>query len=413
MKKFLIGLGIAVVVGGTLWLSLKGKDSGTSVEAEAAGKRTVSQIVKASGQIEPASKVEISTKVGGEIVDLPIKEGDHVKVGQVLVQIERETYQAALEQAVAMLDQAKSGVRRAQVQLADAKRNLRLTKEVFARAAATQQALDQAQLAYDVAGVDLESARHIVAQRRHAVDSARDDLARTTIRSPIDGEVIRLDVEKGETVVPGTMNLPGSVLLTVADMSSLLAEVDVNEVDVPLVHVGQKADVSLDSLGEKILHGKITEIATSGDKDATLGVVRFKVKVHILDPDPALRPAMTAKVSIYAEVHDDVVAVPIQAVVKRTLGADGKVPEGRAPKGVEPSEVVFTVKDGTAHLTRVETGISDALFVEVKKGLAVGTPIVVGPYRTLKEIKDGEEVDTEKKAPAEEKHEAQAKVVVD
>lgn len=410
MKKILVGVGLVALVGGLLAASLVGtSESGTAVEAAKAERRTVAQVVKATGAVEPARKVEISTKVGGEIVDLPVVEGQAVEQGDVLVQIEREMYQAALDQAVALLEQARAGVRRGEVQLADARRTLEQTQQVYARQATTRQALDQAQLKVDMAQVELESARHVVAQRRHAVDSARDDLGRTTIRSPLGGQVIRLDVEKGETVVPGTMNLPGSVLLVVADMSALLAEVEVNEVDVPLVKVGQRAEVRLDALGDRVLEGKVEDIATSGDKDPALGVVRFKVKVRILEPDPALRPAMTARVSIFTEVHDDAVAVPIQAVVKRTLDDDGQVLKGKAAKGLPEKDVIFVVRDGKAALTPVETGISDALYVEVRKGLEAGTPVVVGPYRILKSLKDGEAVDTEKPPKADEEEDAEAK----
>jgi len=213
----------------------------------------------------------------------------------------------------------------------------------------------------------------------------------------MDGIVIQLDAERGETVVPGNTNLPGSVIMTIADMSRLLAEVEVSEVDVVQVALGQPAEILIDALGDdKPQHGHVVEIATSGRKDAALGTIRFQVKVAIDDPDPQLRPAMTAKVNIVTATHDDALAVPIQAVVKRTLDDTGKEVRGTKAKGLEEREVVYTLIDGKAKAVPVETGIADEVWVEILDGLSAGDTVVAGPYRTLKELHDGDAIREQK-----------------
>jgi HlyD family secretion protein len=208
----------------------------------------------------------------------------------------------------------------------------------------------------------------------------------------MDGIIIQLDAEKGETVVPGSTNLPGSVIMTVADMSTLLAEVEVSEVDVVDVAIGQPAEVTVDALGTEPQHGRVAEIATSGRKDLSLGTIRFRVKVALDNPHPDLRPAMTAKVAILTATSEQALTVPIQAVVKRALGEDGGELKGSAAKGVDKKDVVYRIEDGKAQARVVTTGIADELWVEVKDGLATGDEVVVGPYRTLKNLHGGDAV---------------------
>jgi HlyD family secretion protein len=387
MKKALIGVGAIVVLALVVWASLRdSRPRGVEVEIGAAERRTLSSRVKATGEITPEKKVEISAKVVGEIISLPVVEGQEVRGGQLLVEIERDLYEAGRDQARAALRQAEVSVRRQQVQLADAERNLRRVHELRAQGLVSQEALDAAQLAVDTAEVEVEAQRHVVEQSRSALERTEDDLARTTIRSPMDGIVIQLDAEQGETVVPGSTNLPGSVMMTVADMSRLLAEVEVSEVDVVDVALGQTAEVEVDALGSQPETGHVVEIATSGRKDAALGTIRFLVKVALDDPDPRLRPAMTAKVDVLTATREDTVTVPIQAVVKRPIGDDGEELTGQAAKEVDESDVVYLVEDNTALVRRVVTGVADDLYVEITDGLDDGDEVVVGPYRTLKSL---------------------------
>jgi HlyD family secretion protein len=398
MKKPLIVIGVLVVLALVIWASLRDSGPrGTDVEVQAVELRTISSRVKATGEITPETRVDISAKVVGEIINLPVVEGQDIRSGQLLLEIESDLYEAARNQARAAVRQAEVSVRRQEVQLADARRTIRRTKELIVDGLVSQEALDTAQLALDTAMVEVEAQKHAVDQYRSALQRTEDDLARTTIRSPMDGTVIQLNAEQGETVVPGSTNLPGSVIMTVADMSVLLAEVEVSEVDVVNVALGQEAEVKVDALGTEPQKGHVVEIATSGRRDPTQGTIRFRVKVALEDPDPSLRPAMTAKVDILTATSEDAITAPIQAVVKRTLDDEGEEVKGTAAKGIEESEVVYVISDGEASIRAVETGISDNLYVEIVKGLVDGEEVIVGPYRTLKNMHAGDAVKVEEK----------------
>jgi HlyD family secretion protein len=413
MKKWLIVAAAVVVLAVIVFASLRdSRPRGEEVEVQAAETRTLSSRVKATGEITPEKKVEISAKVVGEITGLPVVEGQRVVAGQVLVQIERDLYEAARDQARAALRQAEVSVRRVEVQLADARRNLRRVRELYDQQLVSQEALDTAQLGVDTAEVEVEAQRYSVDQYRSALQRATDDLARTTIRSPMDGIVIQLDAEQGETVVPGSTNLPGSVIMTVAEMSTLLAEVEVNEVDVVDVALGQEAEVTVDALGDEPQTGRVVEIATSGRKDPALGTIRFTVKVELDDPDPALRPSMTAKVAVLTATREDAVTVPIQAVVKRTLDEGGDEVKGSKAEGVDEVDVVYLIEEGEATVRAVTSGISDELHVEITEGLVAGDEVVVGPYRTLKNLHAGDAVRVDESEPGEGDEDSEAEVEV-
>jgi HlyD family secretion protein len=388
-----MGVGAAVVLALIVWASLRdAKPRGDEVQVQATERRTVSSRVKATGEITPEKRVDISAKVVGEIINLSVVEGQEVDAGQLLVEIERDLYEAARDQARAALRQAEVSVRRQEVQLADAERNLRRVTELHSQELVSQEVLDAAHLGVDTARVELEVQQHAVDQYRSGFKRTEDDLARTTIRSPMHGIVIQLNAEQGETVVPGSTNLPGSVIMTVADMSTLLAEVEVNEVDVVDVVLGQTAEVEVDALGSESQAGNVVEIATSGRRDVALGTIKFLVKVALDDPDPNLRPAMTAKVDILTATRGDTLTVPIQAVVKRALEDDGGELKDTEAKGLDKVDVVYLIEDDEAVVRAVTTGVADDLFVEITEGLDEGDEVVVGPYRTLKNLHAGDRV---------------------
>ena len=410
MRRPLIAAAVIAVIAVIVWASVRDrKPRGTAVDVQAAERRSVSSRVKATGEITPEKKVEISAKVVGEIIALPVVEGQKVAAGQLLVQIERDLYEGARDQAQAALRQAEVSSRRLEVQLADAERNLRRVHELHQDQLVSEESLDQAQLAVDTAQVEIQAQKYAIEQYRSALKRATDDLARTTIRSPMDGVLIQLDAEQGETVVPGSTNLPGSVIMVVADMSTLLAEVEVSEVDVVHVELGQTAEVTVDALGsDEPQIGHVAEIATSGRRDPTQGTIRFRVKVALDDPDPALRPAMTAKVDILTATSENALTVPVQAVVKRVIDDDGEEVRGSAAKGMDRTDAVYVVDDGASAIRRVVTGVADVLNVEITEGLAEGDEVIIGPYRTLKDLKAGVNVRTEKKSTTDDADDAES-----
>lgn len=395
-KRVGIGAGVAVLVGLVLWGSLASSNGrGKVVEVEKAGRRTVVAKVKASGTVNPRTKVEIQAKIMGEIIALPVKEGDRVVAGQVVAEIEKALYIAARDQARAALDQATVNLERARIEAADAALTLERVQRLHAEGVASQEQLDRAKLAHESALIAVRVQEETIRQARSALQRAMDDLDRTTIRSPIDGVVIAVNVEKGETAIIGTMNFAGSVLMTIGDLSEMLVEIDVAESEVVSLAVGQEAAVRVDAIPDTTLAGRVVEIGSSGLKQGD--VVKFRVKVALVDPDPRVRPGMTARVDVTTATATDVVAVPQQAVQTRWLDERGKEVEFREGDASRREvKAVYATSGGKAVRHEVTTGIHDELWVELKSGLADGTEVIVGPYRVLRQLKDGELVRVEK-----------------
>ncbi|MCS7182742.1 MAG: efflux RND transporter periplasmic adaptor subunit [Thermoanaerobaculum sp.] len=393
MKKILYGVFGVALVGIVLVFSLRNRNgTGLPVETVAVAPRTVVAKVKASGNISPRKKVEIQAKVIGEIVALPFREGDAVRAGEVVVEIEKKLYQAACDQARAALEQARVQLERAQAELANAQLEFDRVEQLFAQEVVPQQRRDQARLALQQAQVAVRAQQRAIEQATFAYRRALEDLDRTTIRSPMDGVVISRRAEVGETAIMGTTNFPGSVLMVIGDLSELVAEVEVPERDVVQLALGQQADVRVDALPDESFAGRVVEIASSGNKIGD--VVKFKVKVALDVPDRRLKPEMTAKVEITTLRAENVLAVPQQAVQTRSLDEKGREVFGKAT-GREV-EVVYLLENGKAVRREVKTGVQDELFVEVREGLREGDLVITGPYKTLRTLKDGDAVRQEK-----------------
>lgn len=389
MKKALVAGAALVLLAAVVIASLRGNGGqGPAVETSVVARRTIVARVKASGNISPRKKVEIQSKVIGEIVALPFAEGDRVKAGDVVVEIEKKLYQAACDQAKAALEQARVQLERAQAELANAELQAARTERLFAEGVVSEQARDQARLALEQARVAVRAQERAIEQANFAYRRALEDLDRTTIRSPMDGVVISRRVEVGETAIMGTTNFPGSVLLVIGDSSELVAEVEVPERDVVQLALGQEAMVKVDAVPGEVFSGKVVEIASSGTK---LGdVVKFKVKVALDRPEPRLRPEMTAKVEIVTRRAENALSVPQQAVQTRFLDADGKEVFGKTTPREE--QVVYVYNSGRARRQSVRTGVQDELYVEVVEGVAEGEKVITGPYKVLRTLKDGDRV---------------------
>jgi HlyD family secretion protein len=397
MKRLLVAIAIVAVLALVLWGSLRGGGGhGVAVEVLKVGRRTVVAKVKATGEINPKSKVEIQSKIIGEITAIPVKEGDSVKAGQVVLEIEKDLYVAARDQAKAALDQATVNLERAQAELANAELSFKRISQLRAEGVVAEEALDQARLARDTAAVGVRAQAEAIRQARSAYQRALDDLDRTTILSPIDGTVTALNVEKGETAIMGTMNFQGSVLMVIGDLSEMLAEVEVAESEVVGLKLGQKAAITVDALPDTPMAGQVVEIASSGEKQGD--VVKFKVKIALDKPDPRVRPGMTARVEITTATAENVFAVQQQAVQTRWLDEKGKeVSRKEGDDTQREVTAVYVFEDGKARRREVTTGVHDELWVEVTKGVDEGAEVIVGPYRTLRNLKNGDDVHVEKK----------------
>jgi HlyD family secretion protein len=431
-KKVFIGLGIAALIGAMIWANFAlTKTDGPAVSAEAIKTRSLESIVSASGKIRARRTVNITSEVSGKVVKLNVEEGDRVKTGQVLLQIDPRNVRSRLQVSEASLEEQRIALQQARVNLESARVNLQQAQIELTRQRtldrdqlATKQALEQAEATVALREGDLRTSEQAVAtadqrirSQQADLESAHYDLSRVTINSPIDGIVTKRNVEEGETAVVGFTNNPSVVLLTVADMSVIEAEIEVDETDIPSVQLGQRAKVTIDALPDRSFTSRVTEIGdspiqssstnTSGVRQATT----FKVVVTIDGQIPDVRPGFTCTADITTATRTSVTTVPIQALTVRELTFDpsGKVvkppkPEkGRRPSlgAVEAAELkpgfskkevegVFLLdKENKAQFVQVKTGIAGDKYFEVLSGLKPGDRIITGPFASVRNLTDG------------------------
>jgi HlyD family secretion protein len=434
-KKILIAAGVVVVVGGAVAgnIALK-RESGKTVTVEKIVKRDLEAIVAASGKIQARTTVNISADTMGRVTQLAVDEGQRVTKGQFLMQIDPRNQQTAADRTAAglaaarsTLDQLRTGVQAARENLSLSRENLRRTRELWAQQLTTRQALDTAESEVKVREANLRDAEQALSTQEQRiretqaqVSSAQYDLSRARIESPIDGLVVRRNIEQGETVVIGTMNNAGTVLLQIADMSIIEAEVEVDETDIPFVQIGQPAKIRIDALPDQEFTGKVTEVGNSPIVQAQAGqtgqtATNFKVTVTIDGQIPEVRPGFTCTADITTATRTQVVAVPIQAMAVRELiyDAAGKiVPQPKAdaksnaprPSATDPlpagqtrkdTEGVFLLKDKVATFVPVKTGIAGDKYFEVLSGLEPGAEVITGPFNSVRDLKDGDAVKPE------------------
>lgn len=398
MKRILIGAVVVLVLAGVVFASLKsgGKKKGARVYGAEVERRSIARLVKASGEINPRVKVNISAHVIGKIEKLYVQEGDEIEVGEPFLELEREAFTAAHDSAAAQLAIARSRSRQAEINLRDSELKLKRMRRLAEEQIASSEQLEQADLQYNSSELGLEQARESVLQARAALDKAKDDLSKATIFAPLSGRVIELNAEEGEVVVSGTMNNPASVIGTIADLSEILGEVEVDETEVAFLEVGQVAELKVDALPDSSHTGSVVEIGSSGyERPSQPDVTFFKVKVLLDAPAPALRPGMSVRAEIRTAEKSDVLVVPIQAVVDRPpLGEDGE-PDGDE----EEIPVVFVLEEDdedSVGQTPVETGLTDPTHAEVLSGLEEGQKVVTGPYRALKDLDHEDKVRLQK-----------------
>lgn len=404
MKRWLIIGGAAIVIAAIVIASVSGGGpKGEKVYAEPAAKRTIESIVSAPGQVDPKVKVNISAHIVGKIEKLYFLEGETVKRGQRLVDLEKHIYVAQRDRLRAELASRRVEVRRAQAALNTAQASYQRAQSLSKQGIQAQELFDQSRLAQDNAIAALGSAQQGVAQAQAGLRQAEEDLSRTTIVSPIDGKVVQLNAHEGEVVVTGTMNNPGSVIAVIADLSQILVEAEVGETEVVSVALGQEARIKVDAIPDHEYKGRVVEIGSSAAvrQGAGAGIRYFKVKVGIDNADDRLRPGMTSQVAIVTRVAPDAVVVPIQSVVERVPGNKAGDDDSDEEDSDKPKKnYVFVVegKKGGEKVKQVEvqTGISDATHVVISSGIKPGEKVVTGPFRTMRKLKDGATVVTTK-----------------
>jgi HlyD family secretion protein len=395
VKKALIAL--AVVLGLAVALTLValkgGGKRGVRVFAEEIQQRDITQLVKATGAVNARVKVNISSHLIGKIERLYVEEGQEVRSGQPFLELEKQAFIAARDDWASRLGIARHDVEQARISLADAELKARRARRLAEEGIAAAEQLEAAELALQSARLRLAQAEESVAQAEANLAKARDDLAKTTLYAPVAGRVVSLAAEEGEVVVSGTMNNPASVIATIADLSEILAEVDVDETEIAQVRVGQVATLKVDALPDRTFRGRVVEVGSSGySRPQQPDVTFFLVRLLVEGPDPELRPGMSVRADIEIAARQGVAVAPIQAVVNRPPREGSQSADNPASGSDDEVPVVFVVEDGKAVQRAVATGLSDETHVEVTAGAKAGELVVTGPYRQLKDLEHGDPV---------------------
>jgi HlyD family secretion protein len=421
-KWFWIGAGVLVTLLAVFGAMQGRKGKTQTVTVSKARHKDVVMTVKAPGAIEPRTVVKISADIPGRVTRLAVHEGDVVKRGQLLLELDNTQYDSNVRQTQASLVGARARVAQAQTQWKVAQAQYQRRKALYDRKVISSQEMDTAENEYASARSAADAAREEVTRLSAALTGARDNLSKTTYRSPIDGKVTELNIEAGEIVVTGTMNNPGTQILTVADVSKMLVRADVDETDVVDIRPGQPAKITVDALPDTSFTGVVTEVGNSASRETNTagasGQTNFEVKVLFHDEVAAVRPGMTADVEVEVKRANKALAVPIQAVVVRQpedlekRGTKKKKEEKKGdaiaapeddqdPQARKKKELtgVFVKVGEVAAFRRVKTGISSETDIQILPAseLKDGEQVITGPYKVLRDLKPGDRVELQKR----------------
>lgn len=404
-RKILVGVAVTALIAVLAVQAVRaGRSDAVSVRGEVVDRRDLVSRVTATGHIEPKSSVDISADISGRIVTLPVEEGQDVVEGDLLLEIDPTQYEASLRAARARLSEARARESRARADYMQAGREWDRLRELKQRTPdlVTDQEAEQTRTRAEVAEAEWRAARHAVDQAEAAVAEAEDRLSKTVIRSPMDGRVTRLNVEKGETAVVGTMNNPGSLLLTVADLSVMEAVVEVDETEIPRVAIGDSASVEIDAFPDTAFAGRVTKIGNSSVRPRSPTstsqdqAVDFEVRITLDAPPEGIRPDLSATADVVTATREEVLAIPIIALtLQDTAELEGEWRE-RLPAGIAASEElegVFVAEGGTARFRPVRVGVTGDNYFEVVAGLAEGDTVVSGTYQAIRDLADGDAVE--------------------
>jgi len=433
-KKILIAVGVLIVAGAVVGANIYFKrEQGVTVTTEAIRARDLESLVSASGKVQPKRSVDISANQMGRVTRLAVEEGQRVKAGQFLLEIDPRQLEGRLQRgeagvaaAQSRLLQLRTGIEQVRVRLSLSRQNLKRQQDLWKEGLTTREALERSQNEVEVLESDLKAREQDLPTQEQQIkaeqatlDETRYNLTQIVISSPMDGIVTRRSIEEGETAVVGTMNNAGSVLLTIADMSQLEAEVEVDETDIPTVQLGQAAMVTIDAIPDREFRGRVTEIGNSPIQAATQGTgqrqaTTFKVVITLDEEVPDVRPGFTCTAEITTATRKNVTAVPIQSLTVRELLFNEKKElvkeEGRRRRGNddenatstanepppghtrEEVEGVFLLREGKAVFTPVKTGVAGERYFEVLDGLKAGDQVITGPFASVRELDDGEDV---------------------
>lgn len=432
LKWYILG-GVVLVLalGAAAYFKGKNKQEGFPVTTEKAVIKTITQLVNATGKIQPEVEVKISPEVSGEIIALPFREGATVHKGDLLVSIKPDNYRYQVEQQEANLTAAKAVAVQSKAQLVKAQEDFKRSEDIFKKNLISDSDYTAAKTSLEVAEANYENARAQILRTEGLLSQSRDLLSKTTIYAPMDGTISSLGSEIGERVV-ATGSFAGTEVMRVANLDDMEARVNVNENDVVNVKVNDRVRITIDAYPGRKFTGTVKEIASAAKTqglNTQEEVTNFQVKIRVNDKDVALRPGMSASVDIETKTVENVIAVPIQSVTVRSregnktideLGADrdkkAKETQGDgAAAAVNEKQqrereradrealqrVVFLRKGDTVKMVPVQTGIGDTTHMEIKSGLKEGDEVVSGPFSTItRTLKDGSKIRVDKPKPA-------------
>ena len=392
MKKILIFAGLAVLlVGLSLWSKFTGGTDAKQVELQAVEFTLIQSSILASGTLAFREQVQLRSEVIGQVIAVHVEEADKVKKGDPVITLEPKTYQAQVDQAEARVRMAQIAIERQRLLIKTLTDRFKRQKTMYAKDLVDQDSYEALESELALAHVDQRSLRESLLQTRAALEQSEELLGKTRIKSPIDGVVIQVDIKVGETVIAGTTNIPGSTMMVIADPSETLTEVQVDEADIALVHENQKADIFTAAYPDTPLSGTIQSIATVARAKTGQQSLSFLVKILLDEQDSmAIRPGMSVRADIYTASSEETLAVLVGAVrYDEELDEDAK--------GQDEQAFVFVMEDGKAVRKDVKTGISSDSDLEILAGLVEGEIVITGPFRVLRHLQDGEEVEEKEK----------------
>lgn len=406
-KLIVFSILILMVIATVAVLALRKKEEVIEVTTEKAERRTVTSIVSATGRIFPEVEVKISSEVAGEIIELPVVEGQLVEKGDLLVKVDPERYEAQVRQREVSINSAKSRSLEARANSLQAQHDLRRIEELFAKGFTSEKDLDDARTLVEIRRVQEETSLLEIERAESSLEEAQDFLNETILYAPMDGTISKLDSELGERVV-GTGSFAGTEIMRVADLKNMEVRIEVSETDIVNVKIHDKATVEVDAMSDEKFDGYVTEISSSAAnvRQNNDQLTTFEVRIKLTDPSPKLRPGMTATADIETETVEEAISVPMQSVTVRkkeqvnkalhpeeaTDDEEGKketseVAESKSKEEKDIKEdlqrIVFVVKDGKTFMREVKTGIADNSYIVIEEGIEPGEEIVSGSYRAI------------------------------
>jgi HlyD family secretion protein len=394
-KKWIIIAGVILVIVIIIFFNLRAqREKATKVTVETVKSHDLTSIVSASGEVKPKKNVNLSAHIPGRIVKIGVEEGQRVKAGDFLLKLDSIQYEANADRDRALIRSFKADLIQANARLKKDESAYKRQRTLFAEKLLSREQLEAARAQYEISKAQYESILYQIKQAEASLQSTLDNLSKTVYNAPIDGIITSLRVEEGEVAMIGTMNNPGTILMTIADLSVMEVEVEVDETDVIDINFDHPAEIRIDALPEQTIIGKVTEIGSSAlqKMTATEESKDFKVVITLENPPKGLKPGLSASADIITAEKKNVLAVPISSLVLRE-----KKEEEEEKEKDEQEEGVYVVEESRVKFYPVKKGIMGEMMIEIVSGLAEGQEIVVGPYNSLRQLRDDSLIKPEEK----------------